>query len=84
MRVAREHGLRIPDDLSIVGLDDVLLASYTDPPLTTVQQPMRHMGQLAAQILLDLFHSGKPESHVTLPGKLIVRRSTAPPQSVRR
>jgi DNA-binding LacI/PurR family transcriptional regulator len=79
MRVARQHRLRVPGDISIVGLDDVFLASYTDPPLTTVQQPMQQMGGLAAQILLDLFSGGTPESRVTLPGKLIVRQSTAAP-----
>jgi DNA-binding LacI/PurR family transcriptional regulator len=79
MRVARQHGLRIPADLSVVGLDDVFLASYMDPPLTTIQQPMQEMGRLAAQILLDIFSGGHPETHLTLPGKLIVRQSTAAP-----
>jgi DNA-binding LacI/PurR family transcriptional regulator len=79
MRVARQYGLRVPTDFSIVGMDDVFLASYTDPPLTTIQQPMQQMGRKAAQILLDLFSGGKPESRVKLPGKLIVRQSTAAP-----
>lgn len=83
MRAAREHGLSIPDDLSVVGLDDLFLASYTDPPLTTVQQPKQQMGRLAAQILLELLSGGKPESRVTLSGTLIVRQSTAPPRSAR-
>jgi len=84
MRAAREHGLKVPDDLSVVGLDDLFLASYTDPPLTTVQQPKRQMGWLAAQILLDLLSGGRPEDQVTLGGKLIVRQSTAPPRSAKR
>jgi len=79
MRGARLHGLRVPHDLSIVGLDDVFLASYTDPPLTTIQQPMQEMGRLAAKILLDLFSGGNPASRLIVPGKLIVRQSTAPP-----
>ena len=83
MRAAREHGMRVPDDLSIVGLDDLFLASYTDPPLTTIQQPKEYMGRLAAEILLDLLSGGKPQSHVTLPGKLIVRQSTAPAPGAR-
>jgi DNA-binding LacI/PurR family transcriptional regulator len=83
MRAAREHGLSIPGDLSVVGLDDLFLASYTDPPLTTVQQPKQQMGRLAAQILLELLSGGKPESRVTLAGTLIVRQSTAPPRSAR-
>jgi DNA-binding LacI/PurR family transcriptional regulator len=79
MRAARECGLRVPGGLSVVGLDDVFLASYTDPPLTTVQQPKRQMGCLAAQILLQLLSGGKPESRVTLGGTLVIRESTAPP-----
>jgi DNA-binding LacI/PurR family transcriptional regulator len=84
LRAIREHGLTVPGDLSVVGLDDLFLASYTDPPLTTVQQPKHQMGCLAAEILLKLLSGGKPESHVTLSGKLIVRQSTAPPPTARR
>jgi DNA-binding LacI/PurR family transcriptional regulator len=83
LRAAREHGLRVPADLSVVGLDDLFLASYTDPPLTTVQQPKQQMGCLAAGILLELLSGGKPESRITLEGKLIVRQSTAPPNPER-
>lgn len=82
MRAAREHGLRVPADLSVVGLDDLFLASYTDPPLTTVQQPKQQMGCLAARILLELLAGEKPESPVIMEGKLIVRQSTAPPKTV--
>jgi DNA-binding LacI/PurR family transcriptional regulator len=77
LRAARERGLNVPRDLSVVGLDDLYLAAYTDPPLTTVQQPKHQMGRLAVQILLDLLGGGKPESRITLAGKLIVRQSTA-------
>lgn len=79
LRAAREHGVRVPHDLSLVGFDDLFLASYTDPPLTTVQQPKQHMGNMAARILLDLLAGGKPESRLTLDGRLVVRQSTAPP-----
>ena len=77
LRAAREKGLRVPDDLSVVGLDDLYLTSYTDPPLTTIRQPKQEMGRLAAQILLKLLSGGKPDSHITLAGTLIVRQSTA-------
>jgi len=83
MRAIREHGWSVPGDLSVVGLDDLFLASYTDPPLTTVQQPKHQMGCLAAEILLQLLSGGKPESRVTLTGQLMVRQSTAPPRNAR-
>jgi DNA-binding LacI/PurR family transcriptional regulator len=78
MRAAREHGLTVPDGLSVVGFDDLFLSSYTDPPLTTIRQPKHEMGRQAAQILLELLAGGKPQSRVTQ-GELIVRQSTAPP-----
>lgn len=81
LRAARERGLGVPHELSIVGLDDLYLSSYTDPPLTTVQQPKHEMGCMAAQILLELLSGGKPDSHITLAGKLVVRGSTAAPES---
>lgn len=81
LRAARERGLQVPRDLSIVGLDDLYFSSYTDPPLTTVQQPKLEMGRLAAQILLELLSGGKPDSHITLAGRLVVRGSTAAPEN---
>ena len=80
-RAARERGLNVPRDVSVVGLDDLYLSSYTDPPLTTVQQPKQEMGRLAAQILLELIAGKNLDSRVTLTGKLVVRNSTAPPRS---
>jgi LacI family repressor for deo operon, udp, cdd, tsx, nupC, and nupG len=80
IHTARRRKLRIPDDLSVVGVDDIRYARYTDPPLTTVAQPMRQMGEIAVRVLLDVLSNGKtsPE-HVTLPHTLVVRASTAPP-----
>src|SRR5207247_5839495 len=52
MRVAREQGLRIPDDISVVGFDDIDLAAHVDPPLTTVHQPIRQKGAEAVRLLL--------------------------------
>lgn len=83
LRAARERGLKVPDDLSVVGLDDLYLSSYTLPPLTTVQQPMHEMGRLAAQILLELLSGKNPDSRITLAGKLVVRESTASPRVVK-
>ena len=79
MRAARDRGLRVPEDLSVAGFDDLFLSSYADPPLTTVQQPKQEMGREAARLVLGLLSGGKPESRVHR-GKLIVRESTAPPR----
>jgi LacI family transcriptional regulator len=57
MEVLRTHGIRVPEDVSVVGFDDMLLASMTDPPLTTVRQPFRTMGQRAVEILLTQIHN---------------------------
>lgn len=54
MRAIRERGLLIPDDIAVVGFDDIALAAFTEPPLTTIRQPAGLMGQAAAELLLDL------------------------------
>ena len=80
MRVARELGLRVPDDLSVVGFDDIDLAAHVDPPLTTVHQPIRQKGADAVRLLLaDIEHreAHRPE-HLRLETRLIVRGSTGP------
>jgi DNA-binding LacI/PurR family transcriptional regulator len=76
MRAVRQHGLRVPRDVSIAGFDDLFLSSYTDPPLTTIRQPKREMGLLAGEILLQLLGGNKPGSRMTN-GVLVVRESTA-------
>jgi len=79
LRCLRMHGLRVPHDISLVGFDDLFLAQYTEPPLTTVHQPRRRMGYLAAKTLLDLLSGAPAQENVKVPGELIVRESTAPP-----
>ncbi|MGD2049563.1 MAG: LacI family DNA-binding transcriptional regulator [Chloroflexota bacterium] len=75
---ARELGLRVPDDLSVVGFDDVRLASFTNPPLTTIVQPKVEIGALATQMLLErLVDQDAPPRFKRLDTKLCVRRSTA-------
>ncbi|MEO5885787.1 MAG: LacI family DNA-binding transcriptional regulator [Candidatus Limnocylindrales bacterium] len=77
---ARELGLRIPGDLSLVTMDDHPLLGHTDPPLTAVQMPMAEMGELGARMLLDVVE-GRTLGHVvtTTPPRLVVRRSAAAP-----
>jgi LacI family transcriptional regulator len=77
LRAIHEAGRRVPDDVAVVGFDDIPLASYTEPTLTTVHQPLREMGERAARILMSHF-DGTPVSHapLVLPTTLIVRGST--------
>jgi DNA-binding LacI/PurR family transcriptional regulator len=79
LRAVRSRGLCVPADISLVGFDDLYLASYIDPPLTTVHQPKHEMGREAAATLLELLAGGKPAS-IVKPCELIVRQSTAPPR----
>ncbi|WP_377271427.1 LacI family DNA-binding transcriptional regulator [Peterkaempfera sp. SMS 1(5)a] len=77
---ARELGLRIPEDLSVVGFDDLPLARWVGPPLTTVRQPLTEMAEAAARLVLDLGRDRRPAAtRVELATSLVVRSSTAPP-----
>jgi DNA-binding LacI/PurR family transcriptional regulator len=79
--VFRSRSIRVPKDISVVGFDDLLIASYTHPPLTTVRQPKRQMGQIAMEMLLGLVSGTDSESIIKVQGELIVRESTASPKS---
>jgi DNA-binding LacI/PurR family transcriptional regulator len=75
----RKFGLRVPRDVSVLGFDDVLVASTNNPPLTTIHQPLRAMGQAAASTLLRLIRDEIPRPHpsvITVYPKLVVRKST--------
>lgn len=78
MRYVRACGLRVPQDLSIVGFDDIDLAPFFEPPLTTVAQPIQAMGEKAVEMILAL-RDGEPVEDCVLPSQLVVRESTAPP-----
>jgi LacI family transcriptional regulator len=81
MRAAWERGLRVPDDLSIVGFDDLEKAQLVTPSLTTVRQPLAEMGRMAVSLLARLLERQRVEAlRVELETKLIVRASTAPPR----
>jgi DNA-binding LacI/PurR family transcriptional regulator len=76
----REAGLRVPKDVSVVGFDDVLAASTYNPPLTTVRQPLRDMGQTAASTLLGLIRDEIPHPQpagIMVYPNLVIRKSTA-------
>lgn len=79
---ARDRGLSIPDDLSIIGIDDIALASQTSPPLTTIGLPKREIGTLAMEMLLALMRDSAvaPAMHTaTVVSALVKRHSTAAP-----
>jgi LacI family transcriptional regulator len=79
LRAARDAGLRVPHDLSVVGFDDIPEASYVGSPLTTVRQPLHEMGRLAVRRLLSLMaEPDQPPARIVLETELVVRESTAP------
>ncbi len=79
----RESGIRVPEDLSIIGFDDLPIAQYTWPQLTTIRVPASEMGRRAAESLLTALKTGQPPLSVELPTDLIIRGSTAAPQATK-
>jgi DNA-binding LacI/PurR family transcriptional regulator len=79
IRTLRRAGLRVPEDISVIGIDDHQLAELTD--LTTVRQPVRQQGELAAHMLLGLLRGEETERSIVVPTQLVIRRSTAPPRA---
>ncbi|MFF2078273.1 LacI family DNA-binding transcriptional regulator [Kitasatospora sp. NPDC058162] len=78
---ARELGLRIPEDVSVVGFDDLPLARWVGPPLTTVRQPLTEMAETATRLVIDLARGVQPGTlRVDLATSLVERSSTAPPR----
>lgn len=78
---ARQAGLRVPEDLSIVGFDDLPMCQWLSPPLTTVRQPLEQMGRIAAGMLFQLLEGRRPVSpRVELATELKIRHSTAAPK----
>jgi LacI family transcriptional regulator len=74
----KNRGLRIPEDISVIGFDDIFQASQVFPPLTTVRQPASEMGMAGTRVLLSMIQGLKPATHhLELPTELIVRASTA-------
>jgi DNA-binding LacI/PurR family transcriptional regulator len=80
VRALREHRLRVPEDVSVVGFDDIQAAAFQNPSLTTIRQPLRSMGATAAKILLRRIRAqgSDPEMVPVLP-ELVIRESTQPP-----
>ncbi|GCD21222.1 LacI family transcriptional regulator [Cellulomonas algicola] len=80
VEVARSLGLRVPEDLSVIGFDNVPESALATPPLTTISQPLQQMGAEALRLLVDLIDGRERGVHVRLPTELVERASTAPPR----
>ena len=77
LRALRESGKRIPEDVAVVGFDDIPSAAHMDPPLTTVRQSIQGMGQLAAETLIQIVNEGTAPPHrLVLPTELVIRSSS--------
>lgn len=81
LRAAESLGLTVPDDLSVVGFDNIPESALTDPPLTTVDQSIQAQGEAAVRMLIDLIEqpdrsAGREPAHITMPTRLVERRST--------
>jgi DNA-binding LacI/PurR family transcriptional regulator len=80
MGAFRDEGLRLPEDMSVIGFDDVQAAAFVFPQLTTIRQPLRYMGELAAKTLLRRLESKDMEpEHILVEPELVVRKSTCAP-----
>lgn len=87
LKALQQAGLEIPTDLSITGFDNIRFSTYTNPPLTTFDQPKRYIGEEATRLLLGLLH---PDAEIhndrseikILKGKLLIRKSTASPSEL--
>lgn len=81
LRAARELGLRVPEDLSVVGYDNLPVTEWIAPPLTTVNQPLGEMAATATRMVLSMAHGDQPANRrIDLATELVVRESTAPPR----
>jgi LacI family repressor for deo operon, udp, cdd, tsx, nupC, and nupG len=70
-------GLRVPEDISIMGFDNIAISAFTDPPLTTIKQPKKKMGATAMQLLIDLVrHKRVEKKKILMPTEVVVRQST--------
>jgi len=81
-QAAREARLHIPEDLSVVGFDDLPVAKWVGPPLTTIRQPLSQMAVTAARLVLALARGEQPsQTRLELATELVIRESTAPPRA---
>jgi LacI family transcriptional regulator len=79
MQKARELGLRVPEDVSITGFDDIDLAGVVDPKLTTVRVPHNRMGEAAAEMMIRLINKEQVERRIEIPTAIVERGTLGPP-----
>ena len=87
LKQLHQRGIRVPGEFSVTGFDNIIFSDYSNPPLTTFDQPKRFIGQKAAELILSLLDSTSdfnvPQQKIQiLKGRLLVRQSTAPPSSI--
>lgn len=76
MRILREHSIRVPDDISVIGFDDSVLAAASVPPLTTIIHPKQIMGELAARVLLELIQKRRPWPYTNVFSPQLIQRES--------
>jgi|WetSurMetagenome_2_1015567.scaffolds.fasta_scaffold49274_2 LacI family transcriptional regulator len=83
LHAIRVHRLRVPEDISVIGIDDISMAAHTNPPLTTIAQPKYRMGRVAMRILRQMMQGQPPpeDGYTLMESPLIVRESTGPAPS---
>ena len=83
MRAIREAGLRVPEDMAVVGVDDIDSAAFQCPPLTTVRQSIEELSELSVRLLLDLL-SGEKAMHrqIVMEPEMVIRESTSAPRDM--
>jgi DNA-binding LacI/PurR family transcriptional regulator len=85
IRAIREAGLHVPEDVSVVGFDDIESAAYNNPAITTVRQPLQKMGEIAARTLLNRIENREPYvAEITIEPEFVIRSSTAPARKSRK
>lgn len=78
LRALADHHIKVPEQVSIIGFDDILVTAYTSPPLTTVHAPAFEMGELAAKLVFEYLPDQKLPMRIQLPCQLVIRNSCAP------
>ncbi len=75
IRALHEHGVKVPEEMAIIGFDDIEVSAYMNPPLTTVKVYTEHMGKMAVNMLLDRFEGREVSVHVMIDTSLEIRES---------